>query len=323
MTTKINSWKEVWQASPGPESRKDYYLLMLKGFCMGSADIIPGVSGGTIAFITGIYTKLLAAIASVDLTVFQKLLKLEIKEALAGVHLRFLVTLLVGILVAVFSIARLMHYLISNHAVLTWSLFFGLIVASIIIVGKSIQSWNGSSFLWAAVGAVAAFFIVGLIPVETPNTWWFLIFCGMIAISALLLPGLSGSFILLILGKYEFVTGAVKNPFLVENIITILVFLVGCIIGVMGFSRILKYFLNNYYNPTMALLTGIMIGALRKVWPWKEVIETKVIRGKVHVLQEANIFPPQMETQVFLAIGLAVIGFTFVMLLENYSSREK
>ncbi|MBF0278223.1 MAG: DUF368 domain-containing protein [SAR324 cluster bacterium] len=320
---EVQNWKEAWNFSPGPRTRKEFQWLALKGICMGSADIIPGVSGGTIAFITGIYTQWLAAIASINLIFFKKLLSFELRGALAEVHVRFLLPLLLGIGVAIVSTARLMHYLITEHGVLTWSLFFGLILASIFVVGKEIDQWNGSAILFIGLGALAAFLIVGLIPVSTPESWWFIILSGIIAICAMVLPGLSGSFILLILGKYEFVTGAVKNPFNLENILIILLFASGCAIGIMGFSRILKYLLARYHSATMAILTGVMIGAMRKVWPWKEVLESKVVRGKIHVLQEQNIFPPQLDAQVIFAFFLMLIGIVFVLSLEKFSRSSR
>ena len=318
---KVETWKEAWDSGPGPKTRKDMQVLAAKGFCMGTADIIPGVSGGTIAFITGIYEQLLAAISSVNIVFFKKLLSLDLKGAMAEIHLRFLLPLFLGIGVAIVSTARLMHYLIKEHPVLTWSMFFGLIAASIIVVGKTIENWqSGAPFV--VIGAVAAYFIVGLIPVTTPETWWFILLSGMIAICAMILPGISGSFILLILSKYEFVTGAIKNPFNVDNLVIIFIFSCGCAIGLLGFARVLKYLLSRYHNATMALLTGVMIGAMRKVWPWKEVLETKMIRGKVHVLQEQNVFPSQLDTQVIMAIGLMVLGFVLVMALDRYASRS-
>ncbi|MBF0287540.1 MAG: DUF368 domain-containing protein [SAR324 cluster bacterium] len=323
MTFNINTWKDAWDASPGPHNKKEYQMLFLKGFCMGSADIIPGVSGGTIAFITGIYSHWLAAIASINLVFIKRFVSFDWKGALAEVHVRFLCALLLGIGVAILSTARLMHYLITEQPVLTWSLFFGLILASIFVVGKEIDDWKGSSLAFVGVGAVSAYVIVGLIPVTTPETWWFILFSGIIAICAMVLPGISGSFILLILGKYEFITGAIKNPFNVDNIMVMALFGGGCVVGIIGFSRILKFFLSHYRNATMGILTGFMIGAMRKVWPWKEVLEAKVIRNKVHVLQEQNIFPAQFDSQVIFAIALMMVGFAFVMILEKFSQSTR
>ena len=288
---------------------------------MGTADIIPGVSGGTIAFITGIYSQWLEAIVSINLVFVKKLLRLKWKSALAEIHLRFLLPLLFGISIAIVSTARLMHYLMTSHAVLTWSLFFGLILASIFVVSKEIDSWQGTPFLFAGVGGLCAFFVVGMIPVSTPETWWFLVCCGIVVICAMVLPGLSGSFLLLILGKYEFVTGAIKNPLNLDNMLVIFLFVLGCLIGIVGFSRILKSFLKHYRSATMALLTGVMIGAMRKVWPWKEALESKVIHGEVHVLREQNILPAQIDGQFFMAVLLMIVGVVIVLLLEKLWQR--
>ena len=286
---------------------------------MGAADIIPGVSGGTIAFITGIYTQWLEAIASVNLVFVKKIFRLDGKGALAEVHFRFIAPLLLGIGMAIVSVARLMNYLITTHAVLTWSLFFGLILASIYVVSKEIERWDGRTLIFIGIGAGGAYWLVGLIPVATPETWWFVLFSGMIAICAMMLPGLSGAFLLLILGKYEFVTGALKNPFSPDNLAILLVFLCGCLVGIIGFSRILKFFLNQYRMLTLSLLTGVMMGAMRKIWPWKEVLETKVIRGKTHVLQEQNVLPAQLDSQVLWALLLMLLGIGFVFFLDQFS----
>ncbi len=289
---------------------------------MGTADIIPGVSGGTIAFITGIYSQWLGAIVSINLTFVKNLLRLEWKSALAEIHLRFLLTLFLGIAVAILTTARVMHYFINNHAVLTWSLFFGLILASIFVVGKEIDSWQGPTIFFAGAGGLGAFLIVGMIPVTTPETWWFLVFSGIIVICAMVLPGLSGSFLLLILGKYEFVMGAIKNPFNFENLLVIFLFAAGGLIGIVSFSRVLKFFLSHYRQATMALLTGVMIGAMRKIWPWKEVLESKVIKGETHVLQEQNILPTKFDSQFLLAVILMIVGVVFVLILEKLSQRK-
>ena len=289
---------------------------------MGTADIIPGISGGTIAFITGIYSQWLGAIVSINLIFVKKLLRLDWKSALAEIHLRFLLTLFLGIAVAILTTARVMHYFINNHAVLTWSLFFGLILASIFVVGKEIDSWQGPTIFLAGAGVLSAFLIVGMIPVTTPDTWWFLVFSGIIVICAMVLPGLSGSFLLLILGKYEFVIGAIKNPFNFENLLVIFLFTAGGLIGIVSFSRILKFFLSRYRQATMAFLTGMMIGAMRKIWPWKEVIESKVVKGETYVLQEQNILPTKFDSHFLLAVILMIAGVVFVLLLEKISQRR-
>ncbi|WP_027184696.1 DUF368 domain-containing protein [Desulfovibrio inopinatus] len=308
--------KQAFFASPGPQTKRDALVLAIKGVCMGVADIIPGVSGGTIAFITGIYEDLIAAIKSFDLTFFKRVLTLQFASALSEVHLRFLVSLLCGIGIAVVAMSRVMHYLMQAYPVAVWSFFFGLIGASIVVVGGKIGKLDVVRLLALLIGAVAGFIIVGMIPVYTPETLGFIFFSGALAICAMILPGISGAFILLLLGKYEFITGALKHPFNGENGLIILVFVAGCVLGIMGFSRLLNYFLKHHHSATLAVLTGFMIGSLRKIWPFKEVLETTVIRNKVYVLREQNILPGSME-DALMAAGLIVVGFCAVYFLER------
>src|SRR6056297_1667192 len=297
-------------------------MLTLKGICMGAADTVPGVSGGTIALITGIYEDLLAAVKSVNAKMLARLVKLDIKGSLAELHLRFLLSLFLGIGVAVVTLARIMNYLLHHHPQLTWSLFFGLIAASIWVVGRKIDRWTWAAVTTFIVGAAAAFQIVNLVPATTPETLWFIFLSGFIAICAMILPGLSGAFILLILGKYEFITATLKNPFDPVNIGIILIFLAGCALGLAGFSRILKYLLDAYHNLTLAFLTGLMVGSMRKIWPWKESLEAKMIGGELRVLREKNVLPEAVNTDLLFALGLMLVGFVFVLCLERFS-REK
>jgi len=318
MTDKRITLKEAFLASPGPDSAKSGVLLWAKGFCMGGADIIPGVSGGTVAFITGIYTQLVDAIRSFDIPFARKLLSLDFAGALAGVHLRFLVCLLFGILTAVVSMARVMHYMLNVHPVEIWSVFFGLIMASIYVVGREIKPMDPANAGFVILGAFSSFLLVGMIPVTTPETLPFIFLCGSIAICAMILPGISGAFLLLMLGKYEYVTGTLKNPFIADNLLVIGVFAAGAATGIIVFSRVLHYLLHRWHGATVAVLTGFMIGALRKVWPWKEVLDSVTIRGKLHVLREQNIMP-DMDSEFFVAIGLAVVGIVAVLLLDRLS----
>jgi putative membrane protein len=317
------SWKSAFFESPGPKTLKEAALLSLKGLCMGTADIIPGVSGGTMALITGIYPQLLQAIRSVDTRMALRLLKFDIKGALATLHLRFLLALFLGIGIAIISLARLMNYLLHAHPVYTWSLFFGLIVASVIVVSRYVSRWSLGAGGCFCAGGLLAWLIVNAVPVSTPETAGFIFFSGMIAICAMILPGISGAFILLILGKYEFITGCLKNPFLVENFITIVIFCAGCFVGLMGFSRVLNALLNRYYNLTIAFLTGLMAGSLPRIWPWKEVVESRIIRGKEHIIQVRNILPDGIDGDFFLAVGLAVVGFGLVIWLERVATGDK
>jgi len=323
-TSKNNSstdtWKKAWMASPGPKTFTEHAYLFFKGVGMGTADIVPGVSGGTIAFITGIYEALLTAIASINSRLVMQVLRLNLKQALAGLHLRFLVTLVCGIALAVISTSHLMHYLLTEHAVQTWSVFFGLITASILVVAHSINK-RFTTFPALILGAILAYGITGLIPLYTPEEPWFIFFSGMIAICAMILPGLSGSFILLILGKYAFITAALRNPVNPDNLEIILIFITGCLVGILGFSRILRYGLARWHDYTLALLTGIMLGSMRKVWPWKITLESQIIRGKEHVLREENVWP-LLDFEFGIALLLMLTGFTLVMLLDKISRRR-
>jgi len=323
-TSKNNSstdtWKKAWMTSPGPKTFTEHAYLFFKGVGMGTADIVPGVSGGTIAFITGIYEALLTAIASINSRLVLQVLRLNLKQALAGLHLRFLVTLVCGIALAVISTSHLMHYLLTEHAVQTWSVFFGLITASILVVAHSINK-RFTTFPALILGAILAYGITGLIPLYTPEEPWFIFFSGMIAICAMILPGLSGSFILLILGKYAFITAALRNPVNPDNLEIILIFITGCLVGILGFSRILRYGLARWHDYTLALLTGIMLGSMRKVWPWKITLESQIIRGKEHVLREENVWP-LLDFEFGIALLLMLTGFTLVMLLDKISRQR-
>ncbi|MEW6427218.1 MAG: DUF368 domain-containing protein [Thermodesulfobacteriota bacterium] len=312
-----SSWKNAFLQTPGPRTRAEAAILYLKGVCMGSADIVPGVSGGTIALITGIYGDLLDAIKSIDLKAARALARLDVTAFLAEVHLRFLIVLLAGIGTALVSLARLMNYLLEQQPVPTWGFFLGLVGASILIIGRKIEHWPGSGGLFFLGGTVAAYLLVGLIPVTTPEAPWFIVLSGMIAICAMILPGISGSFLLLIFGKYQFITAALRNPVDPHNLGILALFTSGCVVGILGFSRLLSFLLHRFHNPTMALLTGLMCGSLRKVWPWKEVLQTVTVRGKVHVLRDANVLPAAVDTTLLLTVLLALAGFGLVLLLER------
>ena len=321
MSGSQTNLRAAFMASPGPRNLREAVLLCLKGVCMGGADIIPGVSGGTIAFITGIYTQLVDAIRSVDALFVRRLLRLDFTGALAEVHLRFLACLLFGILAAVVSMAGVMNYMLNVHPVEIWSLFFGLIAASIFVVGKEINPLNAVNGVLILLGAAGCYFLVGMIPVSTPETLSFIFLCGAIAIYAMILPGISGAFLLLMLGKYEYVTRTLKNPFLWDNFVILAVFAAGAVVGIALFSRVLHYLLHRWHAATVSVLTGFMIGALRKVWPWKEVLESTVIRGKIHILRTQNVLPDAFDGGVALALGLFAVGVLGVIVLERLSNR--
>lgn len=314
-----NSWKDAFFYSPGPQSLKSSMILTLKGICMGAADTVPGVSGGTIALITGIYEDLLSAIKSVDARLVKRLVIFDLKGALAELHIRFILSLFLGIGISILSLAQLMSYLLSHHPVPTWSLFFGLIAASIWAVGRQVEKWTPGTGISFLAGTVAAFIIVNLVPATTPEDLWFIFLSGVFAICAMILPGISGAFILLILGKYEFIIATLKNPFTAQHLGIIAIFGAGCAVGLAGFSRVLKFLFASYHNLTLALLTGLMFGSMWKVWPWKETLKTGIINGKLHVLKEHNILPAAFDADFCLALLLIVIGFVAVICLERLS----
>lgn len=273
--------------------RRNYLLLVIKGCCMGAADVVPGVSGGTIAFITGIYEELINSIKSINLTSLQLLFQGQFKEFWKKINGNFLISVVCGIGISIFSLAKLMNYLLSTHPIEIWSFFFGLIIASALLVAKEIRKWDIFTFLALAAGCVSAYTITVLSPASTPQTWWFIMLSGAIAICAMILPGISGAFILLLLGKYTYIMAAVSEL----RIGIILLFAVGAVIGIISFSHFLSWLLKNYHTLTIALLTGFMLGSLNKVWPWKESLEFfKDTHGIQQVLIEKNVSPATFGT---------------------------
>ena len=284
---------------------------------MGAADVVPGVSGGTIAFITGIYEELINSIKSINADSLKLLLKGRIAEFWRAVNANFLLAIVIGIGISIFSLAKLITWLLVNQPVLVWSFFFGLILASIIFVARDIRQWNWKTIVGMILGAVVAFYITVATPAETPTHLMFIFLCGAIAICAMILPGISGSFILVLLGKYFFIMEAVKT----FNIPVMAVFICGAAVGIVTFSRVLSFALQRFHDITIAILAGFMVGSLNKVWPWKETLETYTdSHGVLKPLVEANIWP---NIQVGPAIALMVFGFLLVCVLENISKRDR
>ena len=305
-------------------SIKDYLLITLKGIGMGAADVVPGVSGGTIAFITGIYQELIDSIKSVNLRTLKLFFTGKFKQFWIEINGNFLIAVVIGIGISVLSLAKGLEYLLNHQPILIWSFFFGLIIASAIYVAKDISHWKAGTFLSLTVGAVMAYFITVLAPAETHSSYGFVFLSGSIAICAMILPGISGSFILVLLGMYKFILGAVSN----FNLPVILIFMMGAAIGIILFSNLLSWLLKKYYNLTIALLAGFMVGSLNKVWPWKEVVETFVDRhGEVKPLVEQNVLPTNYEAitgnnpQMLWAIALAIFGFALIFIIEGISKK--
>lgn len=292
---------------------KDYAVLTLKGMAMGAADVVPGVSGGTIAFIAGIYDELINSIKSINMHSLKLLFTGKIAAFWKAVNGNFLFALLLGIAISVFSLAKLITYLLLNEPVLVWSFFFGLVLASTWFVTKDIKGWNWKTVAGFVGGAVIAYYITVATPAETSTNLMFIFLCGAIAICAMILPGISGSFILVLLGKYFYVMEAVKTL----DLVVLGVFAFGAALGITSFSRVLSYALKNFRNITLSVLSGFMLGSLNKVWPWKEV--EKLVSDGHEVMIEHNIAP---NTEVAEAVVLILIGFILVYVLEKISAKK-
>ena len=294
--------------------------LYLKGIAMGSADVVPGVSGGTIAFITGVYTELLDSIKAVNLQALIILFKQGPKAAWKAINGTFLVTLLAGILTAILTLAKVIHYLLDQHAVLLWSFFFGLILASSLHMAKQIKHWQPTTFMALFVGALIAAIISIASPTSIEASYLNIFIAGSIAICAMILPGISGSFILLLMGLYAPVLAAVKG----FQLDIMLIFALGAVLGLMLFSRLLSWLLHHYQDLMFSLLTGFMLGALLKVWPWKETISYRLNSKGVEVpFEQLNRLPDWLNSdQIMPALVLAFIGFACVILLEKFSSHD-
>ena len=305
---------------------KDYVQLFLKGVAMGGADIIPGVSGGTIAFITGIYERLLNAIKSIDAAALKLLAGLRLKELWQHVDGKFLVTLLSGILLSILSLAKLISFLLENYPIQLWSFFFGLIVIASFSVVREIKRWNWGVLLAGFVGIAIAYFITTAAPAETPTALWFIFLSGTIAICAMILPGISGSFILLIMGKYTYIINALKDL----DIITIVVFALGCVVGLLSFARIVSWLLKRHHDVAVSLLAGFMLGSLNKIWPWKVVTAYRIdSHGEQQPFLTENILPTEYvaltghEPFILQALLFALLGVGIVVILEKIASRNK
>lgn len=304
---------------------KDYLVIGLKGIAMGAADIIPGVSGGTIAFITGIYEELINSIKSINATNLKLLLKFKLKEFWQAVNGNFLLVLVSGIAFSFLSLAKVMLFLVHNYPIQIWAFFFGLVLASVWYVISQIEKIQWKQMLSFVVGAIVAYFITEQSPAETPNELWFIFLCGAITICVMILPAMSGGFILLLLGKYFYMMEALSTL----NLKVIGVFVAGAIIGIISFSNVLSWLLARYRNITLALLGGFMFGSLNKIWPWKQTIEIFIDRhGVERPLIEKNILPHTYEqltgsSHLVGAIALFLLGVSIVFVVEFIANKLK
>jgi len=292
----------------------------LKGFCMGCADVIPGVSGGTMALILGIYERLLNAIRSFDLAWFSDIFHGRIFAALARNDLQFLVPLVLGIFSAILFFTRVIPLpaLIISDPEIIYGLFFGLILASIVILMREVTKYGLKELLVTVAGIIFGFAIVNLVPVETPTDLWFIFLCGFVAICAMLLPGISGSFILLILGKYAYIINALGE----FDLVIIVTFAMGCVCGLMSFSRVIIWLLRHYHQITLLMIKGILIGTLWVIWPFQERIFATVDGGQ-KLLGVTPVWPEALDSTVAVSLAFMIFGFMLVMVIDRLASKRR
>jgi len=301
---------------------RDYFIVSLKGLAMGAADAVPGVSGGTIAFISGIYEELIATISNLKPALVRTLFKEGVLTFWKQVNGNFILALVSGILISYISFMKLAIYLLEHHAILIWSFFFGLIIASMYFVGKQITRWSFSVIIALIIGAFIAFYISILPPMNSNEDDLFFFLAAAIAICAMILPGISGSYILIILGAYKTLGNAIHD----FNIKKIGIFIAGAGIGLLSFSHVLKWLFKNYHNATLALLAGFIFGSLNKVWPWKETLSWHTTsKGIKEPLLQKSINPLTFngDNQLLLASFLMVLGFLTIFILEKVGSKRQ
>lgn len=322
MGTKLGVWnlnpKDSLTNSIMARTIKDFAIISLKGLGMGAADVVPGVSGGTIAFISGIYEELINSLKSFDLATVKLLFSDGLSVFWKKINGDFLAALFLGIAISILSLAKVIKYLLAEHPILIWSFFFGLIIASSLMISKQINKWDIKAIIGLLFGTALAYYVTIATPAETSTELWFIFLSGMLAICAMILPGISGAFILLLLGKYEFIVNSLSEI----NIKVIVTFILGCGVGLISFSHVLGWLFKKFHNMTIAILTGFMIGSLNKVWPWKLTLTTRInSHGETIPVTQQSILPNDFagESLILAAIGMAIVGFVLIYLLEKFS----
>ena len=315
----------------------DYLFVTVKGICMGAADVIPGVSGGTIAFMTGIYEELVGSINSINGEAVKLLFSGKFKAFWKHINGNFLLSLVAGILISILSLAKLMTYLLTNHPIQTWAFFFGLIVASSIFILKGISGWKFKDIVMLILGIIIGVVVCTLTPTQTPDGLWFIFICGAIAICAMILPGISGSFILLILGKYEYMLGTItkitSGDGRLLDFAVILIFVVGALIGILAFSRFLHWLLARYHRATLLVLAGFIIGSLVKVWPWSDMATVAASQHPELAALPSFVwedvaaqYSGLIDYHIGGAVCFALVGFVLVVgieLVSNYIGKKR
>ena len=330
----------------------DYVKVSLSGFAMGVANVIPGVSGGTMAFLLGIYEELIESIRQIaSVETFKDVFTFKVKKLLETVPWKFLLALAVGVGIALLSCSKLFTYLVTEQPVPTFAFFFGLVAASVFAVLKKVKKWGVSRIIMLIIGALVAYLVISIVPTDTPNVWWISLLSGMIVICAMILPGISGSLLLLLFGQYKYVWGAVgtiaslgkgvSSDVLLKAFETVIMMGIGCVAGLGSFVHLLNYLFKKIHDLTVATLIGFMVGSLWKLWPWKLILQYKVktaakiltvdaadiapyrIAGNtVKVLYDKNIWPTFNGT-FYLAVALAVLGFAVVFVMEYFADKKE
>lgn len=300
----------------------DYFVLILKGIAMGAADLVPGVSGGTIAFISGIYEELISSLNAINLSLIKTIKTEGLKSTWEKINGNFLVAILLGIAISILSLSKLITWLLLEKPILVWAFFFGLVLASILFVIKKINQWKLGEFLGLIIGTFFAYQLTKLGALANSESMFYLFISGSIAICAMILPGISGAFILVLLGSYNTVLQAIND----KSIGKLAVFMAGTIVGILSFSKLLKWLFKTYKSITLAVLTGFMVGALAKIWPWKKALTYRINSKGINVpLNEECISPLSFDgnPQILSAIALMVFGFLMILILEKIGSKNK
>lgn len=297
-----------------------YFLVALKGIGMGAADVIPGVSGGTIAFMTGIYEELVGSINSINGQAVRLLFGGKFRDFWKHINGNFLLAVFAGILISVMSLAKLMTYLLAYLPVPTWAFFFGLIVASSVFILRGLKDWKPRDGVMLVLGIILGVVVCTLSPTETPDALWFIFLSGAIAICAMILPGISGSFILLILGKYEFMlstlTRIMSGDGVALDYLVLVVFVLGAVVGILSFSKFLHWLLARYHRSTLLVLAGFIIGSLVKVWPWSDMVTVT----EAQLLRTGSI--AEIDMQIPAAVICCIAGAALVTVLELLALRK-
>jgi len=297
----------------------EFVALFLKGLAMGAANVIPGVSGGTIALITGIYERLINAIKAFDHHVLSSVLKGKIKEAWVAVDGTFLAAVLAGVAISIVSLAKLLEFLLESHELLTMAFFFGLILLSVYFVGKTVKHWNISSIVMLLLGTAIAVAIALLAPATENASFFYVFLCGIVAICSMILPGLSGSFILIIMGNYALILGAIGSA----DFGILLPLLLGCVVGLIAFSHFLSWVFKHFHDQTIALMTGFILGSLAIIWPWKHTLTETLQRDgkppKEVVTGYDWYFPALTDSTTWIALLLITAGAIAIYLMERFA----